>query len=51
MGARDIVELAVYIFGDANAMFMKYPKPTTAIDGPIIVFSPNVLSTCLIVNY
>jgi len=42
MAARDIVELAVYILGDSTAMFIKYPKPTTAKDGPIHVFSLNV---------
>lgn len=35
----DVMELAVYVLGDAFGIFVKYPKSHIAIDGPIKVFS------------
>ena len=44
----DILELAVYVLGDAYAIFTKYPKPHTATEGPIRVFSVNVMNLILL---
>jgi len=34
-----VVELAAYIVGDAFGLYVKYPKPIMALDGPINTFS------------
>ncbi len=39
---RGFIELAVYIGGDAFGIFVKYPVPKIAINGPITTFSLNV---------
>ena len=37
--SRVVVELAAYIVGDAFGIFVKYPNPKIALDGPIKTFS------------
>ena len=37
--SRAVVELAAYIVGDAFGIFVKYPQPKIALDGPIKTFS------------
>ena len=41
--SSEVVQLAVYIGGDAYGIFVKYPVPKNAIDGPIKIFSLNVI--------
>jgi len=45
----EVVQLAVYIGGDAFGIFVKYPVPKIAIHGPITTFSLNVIHKSL--NY
>ena len=47
--SSEVVQLAVYIGGDAFGIFVKYPVPKIAIDGPITTFSLNVTHKTL--NY
>ena len=41
--AYDVSEFAVYLLGDSYGIIVRYPMTTTANDGPIHVFSLNVI--------